>query len=73
MKEIYLSDKENAARFKVSRATVWRWVATRAFPPPIKFSSGTTRWRLADIEQWEKKMRATGTPPPKGQGEHHGL
>lgn len=64
MDTVYIADKENAARFKVSRATVWRWIGTRAFPHPIKFSRGCIRWRLEDVEKWEAQVRATSTPRP---------
>ena len=53
---VYVSDKELAARYKNSRATIWRWVDTRAFPKPIKFSPGCTRWRLADVQEWEARI-----------------
>ena len=49
----FLSDKAVAARYESSRATVWRWVKTGQFPKPVKLAAGTTRWRLADLEQWE--------------------
>ena len=50
---IYVTDTILAARFQVSRATIWRWVQTRQFPDPIKLSAGCTRWRLAEVEDWE--------------------
>jgi len=50
----YLSDKQLAARFGNSRASVWRWTKTTNFPQPIKLSQGCTRWRLSEIEEWEK-------------------
>jgi prophage regulatory protein len=52
----YLSDKLLATRFSVSRATIWRWLAENKLPKPIKLAAGTTRWRLADIEQWEAQQ-----------------
>jgi prophage regulatory protein len=52
---IYVSDRDLAARFKNSRASIWRWVRTRGFPEPVKFTPGCTRWRLADIEKWERE------------------
>ena len=50
---LYLSVKQVADRFGVSTASVWRWMRTGDFPRAVKLSSGTTRWRLADIEAWE--------------------
>lgn len=49
----HASDSQLAARFGVSRATIWRWVSLGKFPSPIKLSPGCTRWRLADVEAWE--------------------
>jgi len=49
----YLTDKQLAARFGVSRATPWRWIG-RGFPAPVKLSPGVTRWRLIDVEAWER-------------------
>jgi len=51
---MYLSDKQVADRYSVSRATIWRWVkADKHFPSPVELSSGCTRWRLADLQTWE--------------------
>ena len=49
----YLSDRQLAMRYGVSRATIWRWPDARGFPTPIKLSPGCTRWRLSDVIQWE--------------------
>ncbi|CAM5225521.1 helix-turn-helix transcriptional regulator [Alishewanella longhuensis] len=52
----FLSDKLLAERFSVSRATIWRWTALKKLPQPVKLAAGTTRWRLADIEQFEAQQ-----------------
>lgn len=49
---LYLSDKTLAERYEVHRASIWRWVQAGKFPNPIKVV-GSTRWKLADVEQWE--------------------
>ncbi|MFT6225950.1 MAG: prophage regulatory protein [Paracoccaceae bacterium] len=49
----YISDKQAAARYHVTRQTIWRWVRDRKFPAPVSLSPGCTRWRLSDIEAWE--------------------
>ena len=49
----HASDKQLAARYEVSRATIWRWTQEGHLPKPIKFSAGCTRWKLSDIEAWE--------------------
>lgn len=54
----YLSDRQVAERFSVSRVTVWRWVERGRFPSPVKLSPGCTRWRLSDVEMWEQERGA---------------
>lgn len=53
---MYLSDKSLAARYQVSRATIWRWNREGKLPRPVKIGAAT-RWRIADIEQFEKSLR----------------
>lgn len=51
---MFLTDKSVAARYCVSRPTIWGWVREDpTFPKPIKFSPGCTRWKLSEIEAWE--------------------
>ncbi len=49
----YLTDRQAAARYSVSRNTVWRWAKDGSFPKPTQLSPQCTRWRLADLEAWE--------------------
>lgn len=52
---LYVSDKQLAARFGVSRPTVWRWVKSDPdFPKPVKLSPQCTRWRADQVEAWER-------------------
>ncbi|UWQ54994.1 helix-turn-helix transcriptional regulator [Leisingera caerulea] len=57
---MYLSDKQLAERFNVSRQTIWRWARTETFPPTYRFSAGCVRWRTADIESWERGREIFG-------------
>lgn len=59
MDNLYLSDKQTAARYSVKRCSIWRWLREGDFPPPVKLSGGCTRWRLSDLEAWEVE-RAQG-------------
>jgi predicted DNA-binding transcriptional regulator AlpA len=53
----FLSPEQVAARFGVSKTTIWRWRGSKNnFPQPFTLSSGTTRWRLADLEAWEAEQ-----------------
>jgi len=50
----FLTDRDLAARWAVSRTTPWDWTKTKAgFPQPIKLSERCTRWKLSEIEAWE--------------------
>lgn len=44
-----IRDVEGAALLGCSKATFWRRVADKTFPPPIKIG-GMSRWRLSEIE-----------------------
>jgi predicted DNA-binding transcriptional regulator AlpA len=51
----WLTDAQLADRFGVTVPTVWRWHAKDpTFPRAVKLSTGTTRWKLSEIEAWEK-------------------
>lgn len=64
----FLSDREVAARFGVSRATIWRWVAKKAgFPEPVKLSPGTSRWRIEDLWAFEKTAAVQRRKTVKGR------
>ena len=50
----YVTDKQLAVRFCVSRQWVWAQAKRNAdFPQPIKLSSGCTRFSKTDIEKFE--------------------
>lgn len=51
----FLSDRQVAARYSVHRVTPWKWVERGTFPKPVKLTPGCTRWRLSDVEQWERQ------------------
>jgi len=53
----YLTVQQVAARLGISKATIWRWKAAGTFPAAFKLSAGSTRWRLADIEEWENTLQ----------------
>ncbi len=55
MADVYLSDRQVAARFNLHHLTIRRWVRENPnFPKPIKLSAGCARWKLSEIETWEK-------------------
>jgi prophage regulatory protein len=54
--QMYLRVQQLAQRWDVSVPTVWRWTADGKIPSPLKLSPGTTRWRLDEIEAYEKSL-----------------
>lgn len=57
LQNLFLTDKDLAARWSVHRLTPWGWVKAGKLPKPIKIN-GATRWKLADIEAGEAKQEA---------------
>lgn len=52
---MFLTDKQVAARYGTARTTPWSWVKKDpTFPRPVALSPGCTRWRLEELEAWEK-------------------
>jgi predicted DNA-binding transcriptional regulator AlpA len=49
----YYTDRKLAERYDIHRLTIWRWVRSGKFPPPIKIV-GSTRWLSDDVLAWEK-------------------
>lgn len=50
MTALYLRDTDLAARYSVSRSTIWRWVRRGLLPEPVQISNCCTRWKLDAIE-----------------------
>lgn len=53
----FLSDKDVAQRYSVSRSTIWCWLKRNPhFPRPVYLSNGTTRWRIADLDAYDDAL-----------------
>ena len=52
---IYITDREVAARYGVSRPTVWRWLREQHLPQPETIGPNTKRWRVSTLENWDKQ------------------
>ena len=59
MQQKYFSDLQVAARYGVSRATVWRWVRRGTLPAPVSLSPGCTRWAGEQLEAADAKRQST--------------
>ena len=38
--------------FKVSPATIYRWIKEGNFPKPVRLGANMVRWKASDIEAW---------------------
>ena len=44
----------------VSPATIWRFVANRSFPEPLRLGAQLRRWWLSDVDAWiEARSKAS--------------
>lgn len=55
--QVFHSDKELAARYRVTRQTIWRWVREGVMPAPLRIGKAATRWEDAAIQKWEQSKR----------------
>ncbi|TQE98267.1 MAG: AlpA family phage regulatory protein [Spiribacter salinus] len=52
---LWLSDKDLATRYGVSRVSIWRWSRSGQFPPPRKLSARITRWSAAEVDAHDQR------------------
>jgi len=45
--------------FKVSPATIYRWIKEGKFPAPIHLGANMVRWKVSDIEAWITDREST--------------
>lgn len=65
--ETYLGIAKVEERYDVDRTTVWRWCRAGTFPRPL-YLSGLRRWRLSDLEAWERDRLETASNGKRGAG-----
>jgi prophage regulatory protein len=56
----YQTRQELQKLFKVSPATIYRWIKEGNFPKPVRLGANMVRWKVSDIEAWvtQKEMAA---------------
>ncbi len=57
----YFTDRDLAARYAISRASVWRWVKQGQLPEPVTLGPATTRWSLDAILTHEQSLDRKGS------------
>jgi predicted DNA-binding transcriptional regulator AlpA len=60
---VYVTTGQVRERFSCSDMWIYRHIRDHGFPQPIRFGGRTSarRWRVADIEAWEKAWEAAQT------------
>ena len=48
----YQTRQELQKLFKVSPATIYRWIKEGNFPKPVRLGANMVRWKVSDIEAW---------------------
>ena len=56
----FLSVGEVAQRYSVSVPTIWRWQKLGTFPHCYAIGSGTSRWAVADLEDYDRRLKVGG-------------
>jgi len=44
--------------FKVSPATIYRWIKEGNFPKSVRLGANMVRWKTSDIEAWMEEREA---------------
>lgn len=57
MQQQFLTDRQTAEFFGVSKPTLWRYAKRDDFPQPIKLGPGCTRWNLKELEEYAERLR----------------
>lgn len=56
MQKQFLTPQEVADRYGISKTTVWKWVRDGKLAAPVKLAEQTTRFKLADLLEWEQTL-----------------
>jgi len=54
--KVYLNMKDINARYGISQATVFRWIANDQFPKGIKIGT-SRRWHIDELLEYERQRR----------------
>lgn len=52
----------NAVRRRtgLGRSTIYRLIAARRFPAPVRLTGRAVGWRVADLDRWTESLQSTG-------------
>ena len=55
----YVNSRQLAQRYSVTERTIWRWTEQGVLPKPERIGGRTTRWDLAQVDQYDQERNAT--------------
>ena len=58
MQQKLYDSKSLTVRLLISRATLWRWVASGRFPKAFKIGQNRTVWDAAEVDAWLEAQKA---------------
>lgn len=64
----WLTSFEVAGMLKVSTRTLWRLVARKIVPEPVRINRKLVRWRREEIERWMREQSSLYDPPMSDDG-----
>lgn len=69
MATAFLSAREVATRYGLTRGTVYRMAEGGTLPPGIRLGH-TRRWLMSELEEWERDLRDQRAQVQKGGARH---
>ena len=54
-----LKRQEIESEYKISCATIYRWIKEGRFPRPVRIGANMVRWKVSDVEVWMIDREAT--------------
>lgn len=64
---ITLATEDMIATFKVSKATLWRWIKQKKLPPPFDYRGYAAQWTIGQIRDWQSARALAITQTLKKQ------
>ena len=56
LKERLMKEREVCELLGISKSTLWRWVAVKRFPAPVRIGPRAVRWRQSEILAWMSSL-----------------
>jgi excisionase family DNA binding protein len=67
VQEAFWTEREVAARLKISSRTLRRWIASQQAPPAIRLGGRTVRWRESDLLRYVEECRLNTLKPDQAE------